>query len=80
MRNKIWTKEEVLNTVNNYRKGLNNSLALIDKEFQINTNKNIIKDDLLNIGINQILEINMKLIEQKCIVELEQKNQILIII
>ena len=71
---KIGTKEEVLNTVNNYRKGLNNSLALIDKEFQIDTNKYKIKDDLLNMNINQILEINMKLIEQKGIVELEAEK------
>ena len=71
---KIGTKEEVLNTVNNYRKGLNNSLALIDKEFQIDTNKYKIKDDLLNMDINQILEINMKLIEQKGIVELEAEK------
>ena len=71
---KIGTKEEVLNTVNNYRKGLNNSLALIDKEFQIDTNKYKIKDDLLNMDINQIFEINMKLIEQKGIVELEAEK------
>ena len=71
---KIGTKEEVLNTANNYRKGLNNSLALIDKEFQIDTNKYKIKDDLLNMDINQILEINMKLIEQKGIVELEAEK------
>ena len=71
---KIGTKEEVLNTVNNYRKGLSNSMALIDKEFQIDTNKYKIKDDLLNMNINQILEINMKLIEQKGIVELEAEK------
>ena len=71
---KIGTKEEILNTVNNYRKNLNNSMALIDKEFKIDTNEYKIKDDLLNMDINQILEINMKLIEQKGIVELEAEK------
>ena len=71
---KIGTKEEVLNTVNNYRKSLNNSMALIDKEYKIDTNGYKIKDDLLNMDINQILEINMKLIEQKGILELEAEK------
>jgi len=71
---KIGTKEEVLKTVNNYRKSLNNSMSLIDKEFQIDTNKFRIKDDLLNMDINQILEMNMKLIEQKGIIELETEK------
>ena len=71
---KIGTKEEVLNAVNNYRKSLNNSMTLIDKEFQIDTNEYKIKDDLLNMDINQILEINMKLIEQKGIAELEAEK------
>ena len=71
---KIGTKEEVLNTVNNYRKSLNNSMTLIDKEFKIDTNEYKIKDDLLNMDINQILEINMKLIEQKGILELEAEK------
>jgi len=71
---KIGTREEVLRTVNNYRKSLNNSMSLIDKEFQIDTNKFKIKDDLLNMDINQILEMNMKLIEQKGIIELEAEK------
>ena len=71
---KIGTREEVLRTVNNYRKSLNNSMSLIDKEFQIDTNKFKIKDDLLNMDVNQILEINMKLIEQKGILELEAEK------
>ena len=71
---KIGNQEEILNTVNNYRKSLNISMELIDKDYKIDTKDYKIKDEYLNMDINQILEINMKLIEQKGIVELESEK------
>ena len=71
---KIGNKDEVLKTVHNYRKTLNISMDLIDKEYKIDTKNYKIKDEYLNMDINKILGINMKLIEQKGIIELESEK------
>ena len=71
---KIGNKEEIMNTVNNYRKSLIQSMNLIEKEYIIDTNNYKIKDNLLNMDINQIMESTMKMIEQKGIVELESEK------
>jgi len=68
---KIGNKEEILKTVNNYRKNLNESMKLIDKEYKVDTNNFKINDNLLNMDINQIMENTIKIIEQKGIIELE---------
>ena len=71
---KIGNKEEILKTVNNYRKNLNESMKLIDKEYKIDTNNFKINDNLLNMDINQIMENTIKIIEQKGIIELEEEK------
>ena len=71
---KIGNKEEILKTVNNYRKNLNESMKLIDKEYKVDTNKFKINDNLLNMDINQIMENTIKIIEQKGIIELEEEK------
>ena len=71
---KLGNKEEVLRTVNNYRKSLNESMNLIDKEYKVDTNNYKINENLLNMNINQIMENTMKIIEQKGIVELEEEK------
>ena len=71
---KIGNKEEILKTVNNYRKNLNESMKLIDKEYKVDTNNFKINDNLLNMDINQIMENTIKIIEQKGIIELEEEK------
>ena len=71
---KIGNKEEILKTVNNYRKNLNESMKLIDKEYKVDTNNFKINDHLLNMDINQIMENTIKIIEQKGIIELEEEK------
>ena len=71
---KIGNKEEILKTVNNYRKNLNESMKLIDKGYKVDTNNFKINDNLLNMDINQIMENTIKIIEQKGIIELEEEK------
>ena len=67
---KIGNKEEILKTVNNYRKILNDAMNLVDKEYKVDTKDYKIKGSLLNMDISQILESTTKIIEQKGIIEL----------
>ena len=67
---KIGNKEEILKTVNNYRKTLNDAMNLVDKEYKVDMKDYKIKGSLLNMDIGQILESTTKIIEQKGIIEL----------
>ena len=71
---KIPNKEEIMNTFNNSRKSLIQSINFIEKEYIIDTKDYKIKDKLLNMDINQIMESTIKMIEQKGIVELESEK------
>ena len=74
---KIGSKEEIMRTVNNYRDSLNMAMNGIDKEYKVDTKDFKIKDNLLNMNIDQIMESTTKMIQQKGIVELEsQKSNI----
>ena len=71
---KLNNQEEILNQINNYRKALNISMEKIGKEFKIETKDFKIKDELLDLEIENILGMIQKLIEQKGIVELESEK------
>lgn len=71
---KIGKKEEIFSTVNNYRKTLNEAMNSVDKEYRVDTKDFKINENLLNMNINQIMDITMKLIEQKGVVELEEEK------
>ena len=67
-------KEEIMKTVNTYRASLTKSMALIDKEYKVDTKNFKINENFLNMDINQILNITTKIIEQKGIIELEAEK------
>ena len=71
---KLNNQEEILNQINNYRKSLNVSMEKIDKEYKLDTKDYKLKDELLDLEIENILIMIQKLIEQKGIVELESEK------
>ena len=71
---KLNNQEEILKQINNYRKSLNISMEKIDKDYKLGTNDFKIKDELLDLEIENILGMIQKLIEQKGIVELESEK------
>ena len=71
---KIGSKQEIMNTVNNYRKSMIQLMNLIDKEYKVDTKNFKINKNLLNMNINQIMESTMKIIEQKGIIELASEK------
>ena len=71
---KLGTKDQILNQINNYRKSLNSSMDLIEKDYKVDIKDFKIRDDLLNNEIDKISENIIKLIEQKGIIELEAEK------
>ena len=71
---KVIKKEEIMKTVNNYRASLTKSMALIDNEYKVDTKNYKLNENLLNMGIEQILTSTTKMIEQKGIIELEAEK------
>ena len=71
---KLNNQEEILNQINNYRKSLNVSMEKIDKEYKLDSKEYKLKDELLDLEIENILIMIQKLIEQKGIVELESEK------
>ena len=49
---KIGSKQEIMNTVNNYRKSMIQLMNLIDKEYKVDTKNFKINKNLLNMNIN----------------------------
>ena len=74
---KINNSEDILKQINNYRKSLNVSMDKIEKDYKVDINNFKIKDDLLDLQIENIFGVIQQLIEQKGIIELEsEKSQI----
>ena len=74
---KINNSEEFLKQINNYRKSLNVSMDKIEKDYKVDINNFKIKDNLLDLQIENIFGVIQQLIEQKGIIELEsEKSQI----
>ena len=74
---KINNSEDILKQINNYRKSLNVSMDKIEKDYKVDINNFKIKDNLLDLQIENIFGIIQQLIEQKGIIELEsEKSQI----
>ena len=71
---KLGTKDQIFNQINNYRKSLNSSMDLIEKDYKVDIKDFKIRDDLLNNEIDKISENIIKLIEQKGIIELEAEK------
>ena len=71
---KIGTKEQIIKQINDYKKSLNTSMDLIEKDYKVDSKDFKIRDDLLNIDIDKITENIIKLIEQKGIIELEAEK------
>ena len=71
---KVIKKEEIMKTVNSYRASLTKSMALIDNEYKVDTKNYKLNENLLNMGIEQILTSTTKMIEQKGIIELEAEK------
>ena len=71
---KLPSKEELYKQINTYRKSMNNSMNLIDKEYKVDSNKFKIREDLLNSKVDKISNTIKKLIEQKGILELEAEK------
>ena len=71
---RLGTKDQILNQINNYRKSLNSSMDLIEKDYKVDIKDFKIRDDLLNNEIDKISENIIKLIEQKGIIELEAEK------
>ena len=74
---KINNSEDILKQINNYRKSLNASMDKIEKDYKVDINNFKIKDNLLDLQIENIFGVIQQLIEQKGIIELEsEKSQI----
>ena len=74
---KINNSEDILKQINNYRKSLNVSMDKIEKDYKVDINNFKIKDNLLDLQIENIFGVIQQLIEQKGIIELEsEKSQI----
>ena len=74
---KINNSEDFLKQINNYRKSLNVSMDKIEKDYKVDINNFKIKDNLLDLQIENIFSVIQQLIEQKGIIELEsEKSQI----
>jgi hypothetical protein len=74
---KINNSEDILKQINNYRKSLNVSMDKIEKDYKVDINNFKIKDNLLDLKIENIFCVIQQLIEQKGIIELEsEKSQI----
>ena len=74
---KIKNSEDILKQINNYRKSLNVSMDKIEKDYKVDINNFKIKDNLLDLQIENIFGVIQQLIEQKGIIELEsEKSQI----
>ena len=72
---KLGKREDVIKQINNYRKSLNDSMNLIDKEYKVDMNDFKIRENLLNSKLDDISKYITKLIEHW-----KLKNQILIMI
>ena len=68
------SKDKLLKQINTYRKSMNDSMKLIEKEYKIESNKFKIRNDLLNSNVTNISKNIQKLIEQKGILELEAEK------
>ena len=74
---KINNSEDILKQINNYRKSLDVSMDKIEKDYKVDINNFKIKDNLLDLQIENIFGVIQQLIEQKGIIELEsEKSQI----
>ena len=74
---KINNSEDILKQINNYRKSLKVSMDKIEKDYKVDINNFKIKDNLLDLQIENIFGVIQQLIEQKGIIELEsEKSQI----
>ena len=71
---KVNNQEEIIKQINNYQKSLNISMEKIDKEYKLDTKEYKLKDELLDLEIENILIMIQKLIEQKGIIELESEK------
>ena len=71
---KLPSKEVLFKQITNYRKSLNISMNLIEKEYKVEFDKFKIREDLLNSNIDNISKNIKKLIEQKGIIELEAEK------
>ena len=71
---KLGKREDVIKQINNYRKSLNDSMNLIDKEYKVDMNDFKIRENLLNSKLDDISKYITKLIEQKGILELEAEK------
>ena len=71
---KLPSKEVLFKQITNYRKSLNISMNLIEKEYKVESDKFKIREDLLNSNIDNISKNIKKLIEQKGIIELEAEK------
>ena len=71
---KLENQEQILNKINEYRKSLNISMNLIETDYKIDSKDFKMRDELLDLEIDKILEMIQKLIEQKGIIELEAEK------
>ena len=71
---KLGKREDVIKQINNYRKSLNDSINLIDKEYKVDMNDFKIRENLLNSKLDDISKYITKLIEQKGLLELEAEK------
>ena len=71
---KLGKREDVIKQINNYRKSLNDSMNLIDKEYKVDMNDFKIRENLLNSKLDDISKYITKLIEQKGLLELEAEK------
>ena len=71
---KLGKREDVIKQINNYRKSLNDSMNLIDKEYKVDMNDFKIRENLLNSKLDDISKYITKLIEQKGLIELEAEK------
>ena len=71
---KLGKREDVIKQINNYRKSLNDSMNLINKEYKVDMNDFKIRENLLNSKLDDISKYITKLIEQKGLLELEAEK------
>ena len=71
---KLGKREDVIKQIINYRKSLNDSMNLIDKEYKVDMNDFKIRENLLNSKLDDISKYITKLIEQKGLLELEAEK------
>ena len=71
---KLGKREDVIKQINNFRKSLNDSMNLIDKEYKVDMNDFKIRENLLNSKLDDISKYITKLIEQKGLLELEAEK------